>query len=179
MAAGRGVHPERGLEVCVPLRQLVLLQVIIAGIFACAAVAFVRFVRLERSTLKGVDRWLVAPTVGLLFGWITAANVVSFNDMLVDLGFMGTGVGAALVGASLLILGGLVASAFVLLGRAGPAQAYLCYGAAVLWGLAAVVVNQYDTSLLTTAAALVAAIPVLLTLLRGPDGDRAAPPEPA
>ncbi len=166
-------------EVCVPLRQPVLLQVIIAGIFACSAIAFIRFVRSERSTLKGVDRWLVAPTVGLLFGWITAANVVSFNDMLVDLGFMGTGVGAALVGASLLILGGLVASAFVLLGRAGPAQAYLCYGAAVLWGLAAVVVNQYDASLLTTAAALVAAIPVLLTLLRGPDGDRAAPPEPA
>ena len=121
----------------------------------------------------------MAPTVGLLFGWITAANVVSFNDMLVDLGYMGTGVGAALVGALLLILGGLVTSAFVLLERTGPAEAYPCYGAAVLWGLAAVVVNQYDASFLTTAAAIVAAVPVLFALFGGPNGARATPPEPA
>lgn len=158
-------------EASVPLRQPVLLQAIIAGIFACAAVAFVRFVRSERGVLTRADRWLVAPTIGLLFGWITAANVVSFNDALVELGVMGSGVGAALVGALLLIGGGLVTSAFVRIGRAGIPQGYLSYAAAVLWGLAAVVVNQYDASLLTSSAAVLAAAAVAASLFGPPRGD--------
>ncbi|HKH11433.1 MAG TPA: hypothetical protein VKA73_09840 [Rubrobacter sp.] len=110
-------------EISVLLRQPVLLQVIITGILACAAVAFVRLVRSDKSSLKKVDLWLVAPTIALLFGWITAANVVSFNDMLVELGLLGTGLGSALVGGALLILGGLVTSAFVLVGRGDPPRA--------------------------------------------------------
>jgi len=145
-------------EVSVLLRQPVLLQVIIAGILVCAAVAFVRLVRSDNGALKGTDLWLVAPTIALLFGWITAANVVSFNDMLAKLGLLGTGPGSALVGGALLILGGLVAAAFVLLGRRGPIQAYAFYAAAVLWGLAGVVANQYDASVITSGAAVVAAV---------------------
>jgi hypothetical protein len=160
-------------EVSVLLRQPVLLQVVIAGIFACAAVAFVCFVRTRGSVLRGVDRWLVAPTVGLLFGWITAANAVSFNDMLVELGLMGYGVGAALVGGLILIGGGLVASAFVRVGRAGPVQGYVSYAAAVLWGLAAVVVNQYDASLITSLAAVLAAGVVTVSLFGSAGGDGA------
>lgn len=155
-------------EVSVPLRQPVLLQAIIAGIFACAAVAFVRFVWSERGALKGVDRWLVAPTIGLLFGWITAANVVSFNDTLVQTGFMGSGLGAALVGGLLLILGGLIAAAFLRAGRGGNGQARVSYGAAVLWGLAAIVVNQYDASLLTSFAAAISAVVVAASLTGRP-----------
>lgn len=160
-------------EVSVPLRQPVLLQVIIAGIFACAAVAFVRLVRSERGALRGADRWLVAPTVGLLFGWITAANVVSFNDTLVKLGYLGTGVGSALAGGALLILGGLVTSALVLIGRRGPVQGYACYAAAVLWGLVGVVVNQYDASLITSSAAVLAAAIVAASLFGSPRGEGA------
>src|SRR5918995_5038484 len=70
-------------EVLVPLRQPVLLQTILAGIFACLAVAYLRLVRSEQGVLGQVDRWLVALPLGLLFGWITAANVISFNDTLV------------------------------------------------------------------------------------------------
>ena len=151
-------------EVSVSLRQPVLLQAIIAGIFVCAAVAFVRLARSEGSALKGTDRWLVAPTVGLLFGWITAANVVSFNDTLVQLGVMGSGPGAALVGGGLLILGGLVTAAFVRVGRGGIGQGYLPYGAAVIWGLAAVVANQYGASLITSSAAVLAASVVVASL---------------
>ena len=157
-------------EVSVLLRQPVLLQVIIAGILSCAAVAFVRLVRSDNGALKGTDLWLVAPTIALLFGWITAANVVSFNDMLAKLGLLGTGPGSALVGGALLILGGLVAAAFVLLGRRGPIQACAFYAAAVLWGLAGVVANQYEASVITSGAAVVAAVIVGASLFGPPRG---------
>ena len=162
-------------EVSVLLRQPVLLQAIITGILACAAVAFVRLVRSDKSALKKVDLWLVAPTIALLFGWITAANVISFNDMLVELGLLGTGLGSALVGGALLIFGSLVTSAFVLVGRGGPVQGYALYAAAVLWGLAGVIANQYDTSLITSAAAVVAAAIVASSLLAPPRGDGGGP----
>jgi hypothetical protein len=47
-------------EVLVPLRQPVLLQAILAGIFACLAVAYLRLVRSEQGILSWADRWLVA-----------------------------------------------------------------------------------------------------------------------
>src|SRR4028119_774471 len=83
-------------EVLVPLRQPVVLQAILAGIFACLAVGYMHLVRSDRSVWNRADRWLVALPLGLLFGWITAANVISFNDTLVELGLLGSGVGGAL-----------------------------------------------------------------------------------
>jgi hypothetical protein len=151
-------------EVLVPLRQPVLLQAILAGIFACSAVAHLRLVRWDRGELSRADRWLVALPLGLLFGWITAANVVSFNDTLVEVGILGSGVGGALVGAFLLLIGAVLASAVVLVTAVGPLQSLLAYTAAVLWALAGVVVKQYDASLLTTGAAVVAVLLVTLVL---------------
>jgi hypothetical protein len=151
-------------EVLVPLRQPVLLQAILAGIFACSAVAHLRLVRWDRGELSRADRWLVALPLGLLFGWITAANVVSFNDTLVEVGILGSGVGGALVGAFLLLIGAVLASAVVLVSAVGPLQSLLAYTAAVLWALAGVVVKQYDASLLTTGAAVVAVLLVTLVL---------------
>ncbi len=95
-------------EVLVPLRQPVVLQAILGGIFASLAFAYLRLVRAERSVFGRADRWLVALPLGLLFGWITAANAVSFNDTLVETGLLGSGVGAALVGAFLLFAGSIV-----------------------------------------------------------------------
>jgi len=144
-------------EVLVPLRQPVLLQAILAGIFACLAVAYLRLVRSEHGVLGRADRWLVALPLGLLFGWITAANVVSFNDTLVETGLLGSGVGGALVGACLLLAGAAVAYVVIRVSKAGPLQGRLAYAGAVLWALVGVVVNQYDASLLTTGAALLCA----------------------
>jgi hypothetical protein len=155
-------------EVLVPLRQPVVLQAILAGIFACLAVGYVRLVRSDRSVWNRADRWLVALPLGLLFGWITAANVVSFNDTLVELGFFGSGVGGALAGALLLLAGAVLASVVILLSGAGPLEGLLAYAGAVVWALTGVVVNQYDASLLTTGAALLSgtlvAIAVIYTL---------------
>ena len=111
----------------------------------------------EQGILSWADRWLVALPLGLLFGWITAANTVSLNDTLVELGLLGSGVVGALVGALLLIAGAALASAVISVGKAGPLQCLLAYAGAVLWALAGVVVNQYDASLLTTGAALLSA----------------------
>ena len=72
-----------------------------------------------------------------------------------------------MVGATLLISGGLLAAAITRTGRTGPPQAYAAFSLTVLWALVAVVVAQYDASLVTTGAAVVAAVPVLAVLLRG------------
>src|SRR5215211_1481604 len=124
-------------EVLVPLRQPVVLQAILAGIFACLVVGYVRLVRSDRSVWNRADRWLVA-LLGLLFGWITAANVVSFNDTLVGLGLLGDGVGGALAGAFLLLVGAVLASVVILVSGAGPLQGLLAYAGAVLWALTGV-----------------------------------------
>ena len=47
-----------------------------------------------------------------------------------------------MIGAALLLLGSLLASAVVLAGKGGPPQGYLSYGATVLWALVSVVVNR-------------------------------------
>src|SRR5829696_3332813 len=159
-------------EVLVPLRQPVVLQAILAGIFACLAVGYVRLVRSDRSVWNRVDRWLVALPLGLLFGWITAANVVSFNDTLVELGLSGSGVGGALAGAFLLLVGAVLASVVILVSGAGPLQSLLAYAGAVLWAPTGVVVNQYDASLLTTGAALLSGALVAIAIINTLRGRR-------
>jgi hypothetical protein len=159
-------------EILFPARQFLLAQVVIVVIFACAAVAYLRLARSERSVLSAAERWLVALPLGLLFGWITAATLVSFATTFVALGLLEGGIGEAILGAALLLTGGLVASAVLMVGEAAPPQGYLAYAAAVLWALVAVVVNQYDASILTTGAALVAAVPVALVVVRKLFGGR-------
>ena len=134
-------------------------------IFVCAAAAYLRVARSERGVLSAGERWLVALPLGLLFGWITAATLVSFATTFVALGLLEGGIGEANLGAALLLTGSLIASTVLLAGEAAPPQGYLTYAAAVLWALVAVVVNQYDASVLTTVAALVAAVPVALVVV--------------
>jgi hypothetical protein len=159
-------------EMLVPLRQPVLLQAILGGIFASLAVAYLRLVRSERSVFGRADRWLVALPLGLLFGWITAANVVSFNDTLVETGLLGSGIGGALVGACLLLVGAAVASVVIRVSKAGPLQGRLAYAGAVLWALVGVVVTQYDASLLTTGAALLSGALVAMAIISTQRGGR-------
>jgi hypothetical protein len=90
---------------------------------------------------------------------------VSFATTFVALGLLEGGIGEAILGAALLLAGGLVASTVILAGKDAPPQGYLAYTTAVLWALAAVVANQYDASVLTTVAALVAAVPVALVVV--------------
>lgn len=151
-------------EILFPARQFLLAQAVIVAIFVCAAIAYLRIARSERGIFSAGERWLVALPLGLLFGWITVATLVSFATTFVALGLLNGGTGEVILGTALLLTGGMVASVVLLAGEAAPPQGYIAYAAAVLWALFAVVVNQYDTSVLTTVAALVAAVPVALAV---------------
>ena len=105
----------------------------------------VRLARSECGVLSGAGRWLGALPLGPFLGWVTAASAVSLTSEVVRQGLVeGGGVGEVLVGTVLVVLGGLLAAAVVLLGRAGTTQAYLIYGVTVLWALVGIVVNQYE-----------------------------------
>jgi hypothetical protein len=155
-------------SVFVSLRQLGFAQAMLLGILALLLVAYLRLARSDPGALGRAERWLISLTVGIFLGWVTAANAVSLASETVRLGFVDAGrAGETLVGAVLLIFGGLLAAAITRAGRGGPPQAYAAFSLTVLWALLAVVVAQYDASLVTTGAAVVAALPVLAVLLRG------------
>lgn len=153
-------------SLAVPAGLLLVALVALAGAFACLLVSYLRLARSDRGTLSSADRWLVALPLGPFLGWLTAANVVSLDSEIVRLGPLDAGgPGEALLGSALLLFGGILAALVVLAGKAGgPPQGYLAYAAAVLWALVAIVVNQYDVSLLTTGSATVASVPVALAL---------------
>jgi hypothetical protein len=150
-------------EVLFPAREFVLSQIVFVGISTGAVVAFVLVQRGAGSGSR-FDRWLVAPAFGLLAGWVTAAFFVGFVTVLVATGVLSGGIGEALFGALMLIVGGAVACAVILAGRTGPVQGYLAYGGAVLWALAGVVANQYQNSLITSSISIVCALLVAAIL---------------
>jgi len=158
-------------EVASPLGRLGIAQVLIAVLLAFLAVAYFRLVRSGRSSLGRADRWLVAVPVGVYFGWITAANAVSLTSLASRSGLVdGGGLGGALMGAALLLVGGAVAAAVVRVGKSGVPHGYLAYGATFLWALLGIVANQYQASSLTTDTAVVCAALVAWALLGGPWG---------
>jgi len=151
-----------------PFRQPILSQVVIFLILILALTALVRFARF--GAVPPVQRWIVGLPVGALAGWLTAANVVGFNDMLVREDVVGSSVLAALVGAGLLVVGTIVAARVLAVSFAGPLQASIAYAAAVLWGLFGIAANQYDSSVITTLTSVVCFVTLaylsVLTLVR-------------
>jgi hypothetical protein len=146
-------------------RQFVLAQIVIIVALICAAVAYLRFTRaVPASRATAVDNTLVGPAFGLLAGWLTAASVVGMAGTLVALGIDATGRAAEVWGAALLVTGAIVAIGIIQASKRGPTGALIAYAAAVLWALAAVIVEQRAASTVTTATALVCAVLVLLML---------------
>lgn len=145
-------------EILFPARQLVAAQAVLLGVFLVSGAAYLlvqRQIADARANIPPSGALLVAPTVGLLFGWITAATLAGLATTLAGAGLLGGGLTEALLGSLLLLVGGLIAAGALLAGRLGPPLGYLAYGAAFLWALLAVVVNQYGESALTTGAAAV------------------------
>lgn len=160
-------------------RQFVLSQVVIFCGFVFAGMAFLRFVQTARpGHLTTVENWVVAPALGLLFGWITAANVVGLASVLVANGLSATGQRAEAGGAALLIFGSALAFSVVVLSRTGPSSAWVAYGAAVIWALVAVFLEQSGTSMLVGLAAVVGILLVVAALI-GPWGRSPHPKLPA
>jgi hypothetical protein len=132
MVRRSGLLFERGLGTPLsPAREFALSQTVFVGSLAGAVGAFVLAQRWARPDRRA-DRWLVAPAFGLLAGWVTAAFFVGFVTVLGATGVLGSGPGEAVLGALMLVAGGVVACVVILAGRSGPAQGCLAYGAAVL-----------------------------------------------
>ena len=147
-------------------RHFILAQAILLAGFVFAGGAYLRLAReVPAARASNFDNLLLGPALGLLFGWLTAASVVGLASTLISQGFSATGQGAEIGGGALLLAGGAVASFVILASRNGPYGAWIAYGAAVLWALAAVIVEQRSASNVTTTAALVAAGLVLLAML--------------
>lgn len=147
-------------------RQFVLSQVVILCGVLFAGMAYFRFVQTAApGRMKSVENWIVAPALGLLFGWLTAANVVGLASVLVANGFAPTGEGAELGGAALLVFGSVIAFFVVVFSRPGPSSAWVAYGAAVIWALIAVFLEQRSASQLVGVAAVVGIVLVLAAML--------------
>jgi hypothetical protein len=144
-------------------RQFIMAQAIIFAGFVFAGSSYLRFARVvPAARATHVDNWLIGPALGLLFGWLTAASVVGLAGTLIAQGFVAAGQSAEIRDAALLLLGGAVAFFVILASRKGAYGAWVSYSAAVLWALVALIVEQRSTSTITTAAAILAAIFVLL-----------------
>jgi hypothetical protein len=163
-------------SVFVPLRQFGLAQLMLLSIFIFLLLAYLRLSRYASEHDLGLgERWLVALPLGPFLGWVTAANAVSLTAEAVRRGLVAPGgAGETVLGSALLLVGALLACAVILVGRTGPVQSYLPYSATVLWALTAIVVNQYAYSLVTTGAALLAAVLVAVILFGALRGGRPA-----
>ena len=165
-----GAFAGNGLwQILFPAELFVASQVLFVGVAACAVAALVRLARYHREYGLGrAERWLVALPVGLLAGWVTAAVFAGVATTLVGAGVLDGGAVEAVLGAILLVAAAAVASAVVRASKRGPAQGYVVYGLAVVWALVAVVANQYGASGLTSLAAALGVIPVVLAVVAPP-----------
>jgi hypothetical protein len=147
-------------------RQFILAEVILLAGFVFAGGAYLRFVReTPAAHATHLDNWLIGPALGLLFGWLTAASVVGLASTLISQGFAATGQGAEIGGSGLLLAGGAVAFIAIPASRNGPYSAWISYGAAVLWALVAVSVEQRSASNVITSAALVVMVLVVVVMV--------------
>ncbi len=170
-------------ELAFPAGMFIAAQVVLVGVFLASGAAYLvvqRQISAARANEPLSGRWLVAPTAGLLFGWVSAATLVGFATTLSALGLLG-GLVEPVVCGTLIVAGGLLASAALLAGCMGPALGYLTYGAAFVWALVAVAIEQYGASgfaaVLAALTALVVAA-VLLVSLRQARSRRPRPERP-
>ena len=151
--------------VFIPARLFTLAMICIIAILVFAGTAYLKILSVSREQqLTLIERWLVALPVGLLFGWITAANFVSFLSLLVSFHII-SGLAEAILAVLLLLVCGGGAARIVLWGRDGNSVCYLAYAGAVIWGCIAIAINQLSRSPLTALAALVAGIPIVVAVL--------------
>jgi hypothetical protein len=143
-------------------RQFLLAQAIIIAGLVLAGGTYLHVVRgVPAARATTIDNWLTGSTLGLLFGWLTAASAVGLAGTLIAWGFAASGQGAEIRDAALLLLSGAVAVLVLLASRRGPYGAWVSFGVAVLWPVVAIIVEQRSTSAVTPAAAGVTAVFVL------------------
>jgi hypothetical protein len=125
-----------------------------------------------RGCVHPLSPQLTHTRVSALIGTRSPGGLSSFTTesptLSVASAVLNGGIGEAVLGALLLVIGGAVACAVIVAGSGGPPQGYLAYGGAVLWALTWVVVNQYQNSLITSLTAIVCAVSVAAVLFAAP-----------
>jgi hypothetical protein len=111
-------------------RQFLLAQaIIVAGVVLAGGAYFHVVGGVPAARLTHIDNWLVGPTLGLLFGWLTAASAVGLAGTLIARGFAASGQGAEIRDAALLLLSGAVAFLVIRASRQGPYGAWVSFRA--------------------------------------------------
>ena len=113
------------------------------------------------------EQYLVVLPLSALAAWLTAATIVNISAVLVYHG-IDAGDASTTIGAGIVIVGGLIASAAIWTGRGNP-----WYALVFLWALAGIhAASAGDDPEIAAAAlgsALVVALTTLLRLLRRPE----------
>lgn len=158
-------------------RSFVLAQVVIFLIALCAILALATWADvLAVRPANPIERWVVGLALGLLAGWVTAASFVGLAATLIARGWANDGTGAVVGGSGLLLFAGGIAAWVLARASAGPPVGWLAFGAAIIWALAAVVVEQADRSTLVAGTSIAIGIVVaLLLLLLAREGRRGTP----
>lgn len=147
-------------------RQFLLSEIVIIAGWLCAVAAFLICVRVTaEANVTSIDRWIIGPALGLLAGWLTAASFVGLAGTLVAMGFSAEGPAAERGAAAMLLAAAGVAVALILRARAGFSALWAPYGAAMLWALVAIIVEQREASLLVAGAAVLGMALVVVALV--------------
>lgn len=111
------------------------------------------------------ETWLVVVPLSALAAWLTAASIVNISASLRFHGIEASEAAAPLIGAAVLLAGGVIAALAVMRGRGS-----LAYGFTFLWALAAIYSAGGQTAMPVGIAAFVAAVLVLAGIFAGRRG---------
>lgn len=133
---------------------------IIAFTLICLLAAYRTFSQWHQR-FRRIERWLVVLPLSALAAWLTVATIVNFAAAL---RFHGVDAGdvSPLVGAAVLVVGGLIALTALAQGRGNPP-----YALVFLWGLAAIYALGGQQSEIIAAGTVVAALCVIVGAVIG------------
>ncbi len=133
---------------------------IIVFTLLCLLSIYRTFARWEAPFRRG-EKWLVVIPLSALAAWLTAATIVNISA---SLNFHGveSGEAAPIVGAAVVLVGGIIASAAIWFGRGNP-----YYALVFLWALAAIFAVNRGENIEILIAAILSAIAVAVSGLIG------------
>ena len=109
------------------------------------------------QTLSATPKWVASWPVALYGGWLTAASFVSIGLILAGYGFMGE------VPAAIIAL--ILATPFAVINI--YKLRHWTYGAAIAWGVIAIVANNWDSNtMLAWLSVAIAVIVIATTILQ-------------
>jgi hypothetical protein len=104
-------------------------------------------------------RWGLYVPFSIYLGWISVATIANVTDLLYDLNWGGWGIGAQAWAGIMLVVGAALAAVM------GYVRRDVAYALVIIWAFVGIAVKHADVPLVTTAAALMAAVVALALLL--------------